>query len=75
VGGPVLLRAGDDPPIVIDFPAGQVRPFAGEACRYQLAVGRPLIERLIERLIADHQTDWVNRLFLSMRFRMRRIGP
>ena len=26
-------------------------------------------------LIADHQTDWVNSLFLSMRFRARRIGP
>jgi len=71
VGGPVLLRAGDHSPVVIDFPAGQVRPFAGEACRYQFSVGRPLVERLI----ADHQTDWVNSLFLSMRFRARRIGP
>jgi UDP-MurNAc hydroxylase len=71
VGGPVLLRAGDDPPVVIDFPAGQVRSYAGEACRYQFTVARPLIERLI----ADHQTDWVNSLFLSMRFRARRIGP
>jgi UDP-MurNAc hydroxylase len=25
--------------------------------------------------IADHQTDWVNSLLLSMRFRARRIGP
>ena len=71
VGGPVLLRAGDDTPVVIDFPAGQVRPYAGEACRYEFTVPRPLIESLI----ADHQTDWVNSLFLSMRFRARRIGP
>ncbi len=71
VGGPVLLRVGEDLPIVIDFPAGQVRPFAGEACRYEFTVDRALIERLI----ADHQTDWVNSLFLSMRFRARRVGP
>src|SRR5215470_361269 len=71
VGGPVLLRPGDGPPIVIDFPAGQVRPHAGEACRYQFTIDRPLLERLI----ADHQVDWVNSLFLSMRFRARRIGP
>jgi UDP-MurNAc hydroxylase len=71
VGGPVLLRPGGEPPVVIDFPAGQVRPFAGEPCRYQFTVSRPLIERLI----ADHQTDWVNSLFLSMRFQSRRVGP
>jgi UDP-MurNAc hydroxylase len=71
VGGPVLLDTGDEQPIVIDFPAGQVRAFAGETCRYQFSIDRPLVERLI----ADHQTDWVNSLFLSMRFRARRIGP
>ena len=71
VGGPVLLRAGDDCPVVIDFPAGQVRRYAGESCRYQFTAARPLIESLI----AGHQTDGVNSLFLSMRFRARRIGP
>ncbi len=71
VGGPVLLRLGDGRPIVIDFPAGEVRAYAGETCRYQFTISRPLVERLI----ADHQTDWVNSLFLSMRFRARRIGP
>jgi UDP-MurNAc hydroxylase len=75
VGGPVLLRlvAGDgaEEGIVIDFPAGQVRCHAGESCRYQFTVARPLIEQLI----AGHQVDWVNRLFLSMRFCARRIGP
>jgi UDP-MurNAc hydroxylase len=71
VGGPVLLRPGDGRPIVIDFPAGEVRPYAGEACRYQFTIARPLLERLI----ADHETDWVNSLFLSMRFSARRIGP
>jgi len=71
VGGPVLLRLGDARPIVIDFPAAEVRPFGGESCRYQFTVDRPLIERLI----ADHQNDWVNSLFLSLRFRARRVGP
>jgi UDP-MurNAc hydroxylase len=71
VGSPVLLRPGDGRPIVIDFPAGEVRAYAGEACRYQFSIGRPLLERLI----ADHEVDWVNSLFLSMRFRARRIGP
>ena len=71
VGGPVLLQVGEDCPVVIDFPAGQVRPFAGESCRYQFTIARPLIEQLI----AEHQTDWVNSLFLSLRFRARRIGP
>jgi len=71
VGGPVLLNVGDDLPIVIDFPAGEVRRYAGESCRYQFTVERPLIERLI----AIHETDWVNSLFLSLRFRARRVGP
>jgi UDP-MurNAc hydroxylase len=70
VGGPVLLDLGDGQPIVIDFPAGQVRAFAGESCRYRFSIDRPLVERLI----ADRQTDWVNSLFLSMRFRAHRIG-
>jgi UDP-MurNAc hydroxylase len=71
VGGPVLLELGDGQPIVIDFPAGEVRAHAGESCRYQFTMARALVERLI----ADHEVDWSNSLFLSMRFRARRIGP
>jgi UDP-MurNAc hydroxylase len=74
IGGPVLLRAdgaGGEERIVIDFPAGQVRRHEGEACRYEFTFPRSLLERLV----ADHQVDWVNSLFLSMRFRARRIGP
>jgi UDP-MurNAc hydroxylase len=75
VGGPVLLRLsgddGRDEEIVIDFPAAQVRRYSGESCRYQFTIRRALVERLI----ADHAVDWVNSLFLSMRFRARRIGP
>ncbi len=70
IGGPVLLRLGDGRPIVIDFPAGEVRAYAGETCRYQFTFERPLVERLI----ADHEVDWVNSLFLSLRFRASRVG-
>ena len=70
VAGPVLLQITGEEPVVIDFPAGQVRRHAGEVCRYQFTVDG----RLIRQLIADHQVDWVNSLFLSMRFRARRVG-
>jgi UDP-MurNAc hydroxylase len=71
VGGPVMLELGDGQPVVIDFPAGEVRAYAGETCRYQFTMDRPLVERLI----ADHEVDWSNSLFLSLRFKARRIGP
>ena len=71
MGGQVQLDRGDGERIVIDFPAGEVRRYAGETCRYQFTIERALVERLI----ADHQVDWVNSLLLSMRFRARRIGP
>jgi UDP-MurNAc hydroxylase len=71
IGAPVLLRITGEQPVVIDFPAGEVRAYRGEGCRYQFTVHG----RLISRLIADHQVDWINSLFLSMRFRARRIGP
>jgi UDP-MurNAc hydroxylase len=70
VGGPVLLSLDDGTEIVIDFPAGEVRGYAGETCRYQFTIARALVERLI----AEHEKDWVNSLFLSMRFRARRVG-
>ena len=70
IAGPVLLGITGEEPVVIDFPAGEVRRYHGEACRYQFTVDG----HLIRRLIADHQVDWVNSLFLSMRFRARRTG-
>jgi UDP-MurNAc hydroxylase len=71
VGAQLLLEIGDDERIVIDFVDREVRPWAGEKCRYRFSVQRPLIERLI----ADREIDWVNSLFLSMRFRASRVGP
>ncbi|MGH9170652.1 MAG: Rieske 2Fe-2S domain-containing protein [Acidimicrobiales bacterium] len=69
VGGPVLLEIGEES-IVVDFATRQVRRLAGEECRYRFAVDR----RLVEALIAEHQIDWVNSLFLSLRFRASRRG-
>ncbi len=84
IGYPVELRItgdpsaaagdvrGDDESVVIDFPAKVVRrPAEGEKCRYRFGVPRALAERLI----ADHEIDWVNTLFLSMRFDAHRAGP
>jgi UDP-MurNAc hydroxylase len=85
VGGPVeLLVVGDgaapagsdrrgDLSIVIDFAAGVVRPGrdVDVLCRHRFRVGRSLVERLI----ADHEIDWSNSLFLSMRFSAQRTGP
>ena len=70
VGACVLLRAGDED-VVIDFPAGQVRPFAGEEIRYRFEIDR----RLVETVVARRAVDWSNALFLSCRFRAWRDGP
>ena len=70
VGACALLRAGDEE-IIIDFPAGQVRPFMGEAFRYRFEIAR----ELVETVAAAHAVDWSNALFLSCRFRAWREGP
>ncbi len=70
VGAPVLLDLGEDK-VLIDFTTRQVRDWAGEECRYRFSIER----RLVEALVAEHEIDWVNSLFLSMRFRAKRRGP
>lgn len=75
VAGDPAAPAGDpradDLAVVIDFPARVVRSAAeGETCRYRFRVARPLVERLI----ADHEVDWVNTLFLGLRFEAHRAG-
>ena len=57
--------------MLIDFPSGTVREWAGEPVVHRIDVDRALIESLIER----HVEDWVNELFLSCRFRAHRDGP
>jgi UDP-MurNAc hydroxylase len=56
--------------IAIDFANRQVRRYEGDECRYRFVVER----RLLEALVAEHQIDWVNSLFLSLRFRAARRG-
>ena len=76
IGAPVLLDLTGDRPepegIVLDFVDQKVRGWDGEeACRYIFRIDRPLIEVLVR----DHEVDWVNSLFLSMRFSAARKGP
>lgn len=73
VGGACLLRAGGDPgdpEILVDFPAGTVRPFAGEPYRFRFDIPRALVETVVDQ----HAVDWSNSLFLSCRFRAWRDG-
>lgn len=67
VGMPVLLRAGEVA-VVVDFPARQVRAWAGEKCPYRLFFEPgPFLTS-----VRDHCEDWVNGLLLSMRFTAER---
>jgi UDP-MurNAc hydroxylase len=74
VGDLVLLEvtgeAGSVERIVIDFVRRQVRAHAGEECRYRFVIARDLVEAQVAR----HEVDWVNSLFLSLRFRAARKG-
>ena len=70
VGASVLVRA-DDVEVLIDFPEGEVRAYAGEPYRYRFEIAR----ELVETVVASHAVDWSNALFLSLRFRAWRDGP
>ena len=74
VGDLVLLEltgdAGVLERIVVDFVHRQVRLQAGEECRYRFVIARDLVEAQVAR----HEVDWVNSLFLSLRFRAARRG-
>lgn len=65
----LLLDLGEEK-IAVDFRAGRVRRWDGERARYRFTVAR----RLVEALVARHETDWVNSLFLSLRFSAYRRG-
>jgi UDP-MurNAc hydroxylase len=69
VGFGVLIRSGDDD-VFVDFPAGQVRAWAGEPYQYRLELPRPLVELCV----AQRAVDWSNSLMLSLRFRAWRPG-
>jgi UDP-MurNAc hydroxylase len=60
-----------DVDVLIDFVAREVRAYTDEKLRYRFRTRRAYVEQLI----AEHQIDWVNSLFLSCRFSAQRIGP
>jgi UDP-MurNAc hydroxylase len=71
IGAQVLLDLGSEG-IVLDFVDQDVRGWDGiEACRYIFRIDR----RFVEVLVREHEVDWVNSLFLSMRFSAARKGP
>jgi UDP-MurNAc hydroxylase len=63
--------ARGDVDILLDFVKREVRPYAEEKVRYRFRTRRAYVEQLI----AQHEIDWVNSLFLSCRFSAHRIGP
>jgi UDP-MurNAc hydroxylase len=69
VGDRCLLHAGDLA-VLIDFPEGQVREFAGETYAFRFDIQR----ELVETVVASRAVDWSNALFLSCRFRAWRAG-
>jgi UDP-MurNAc hydroxylase len=75
IDGGVRFTAEDaergDVDILLDFVAREVREYAGEKVRYRFRTRRAYLEKLI----AEHEIDWVNSLFLSCRFSAQRIGP
>jgi UDP-MurNAc hydroxylase len=75
INGGVRFTAEDaergDIDFVLDFVAREVRPYNGEKVRYRFRTRRAYLEKLV----AEHEIDWVNSLFLSCRFSAQRIGP
>jgi UDP-MurNAc hydroxylase len=69
IGDCCLIRAGDLD-VLIDFPNGEVREFAGEDYGFRFEVQR----ELVETVVAQRAVDWSNALFLSCRFRAWRRG-
>ncbi|HVE18591.1 MAG TPA: Rieske (2Fe-2S) protein, partial [Ilumatobacteraceae bacterium] len=69
IGESCVLHAGDLA-LIIDFPNGEVREFAGEQHAFRFDVQR----ELIETIVAQRSVDWSNALFLSLRFRAWRAG-
>ena len=69
VGSNCLFRAGDLD-IIIDFPNGEVRAYAGEPHDFRFEIPRELVET-----VADLKAvDWSNSLLLSCRFTAWRSG-
>jgi UDP-MurNAc hydroxylase len=70
IGARVLLDCSGDR-IAIDFISRSVYRWRGQYCRYRFWVDRLLIEACLR----NEEEDWVNSLFLSLRFQAERDGP
>jgi UDP-MurNAc hydroxylase len=75
IDGGVRLTCEDesrgDVDVLLDFVARSVRAYDGSKVRYRFRTRRAYVEKLV----AEHEIDWVNSLFLSCRFSAQRIGP
>jgi len=75
IDGGVRLTCEDadrgDVDVLLDFVKREVREYSDEKVRYRFRTRRAYVEKLI----AEHEIDWVNSLFLSCRFSAQRIGP
>ncbi len=70
VGTKVLL-ASSKAAAVVDFEARRVVPFEGQYCPYRFRID----DDVFDCVVADRYGDWVNSLFLSMRFTAERDQP
>ncbi|RRQ29562.1 MBL fold metallo-hydrolase [Rhodococcus sp. Eu-32] len=70
IGYPVGLMLGAET-VVLDFPKRIVRePLLKERFRYSFTIPAELVRTVVR----DKEPDWVNSIFLSTRFRARRVG-
>ena len=70
IGYPVELKMGPET-VVLDFPKRTVRePVPDEKFRY----GFEIAPELVRTVLRDNEPDWVNTIFLSTRFKARRVG-
>lgn len=70
IGYPVRLGLGAET-VVLDFPKRIVRePITNETYRY----GFDIDPVLVRTVLRDDEPDWVNSIFLSLRFTARRVG-
>ena len=70
IGYPVELQMGSET-VVVDFPKRTVRePVPDEKFRY----GFEIAPELVRTVLRDNEPDWVNTIFLSTRFKARRVG-
>lgn len=69
IGALVRFTIGDVD-ILADFPKAEVRRYNDEAVRYWFEIPADLVATNLR----DHEIDWSNSIFLSVRFRAGRIG-